>query len=270
VRKKNAWACCASGYIFFKIMMKTVQKILPAIFVLLLCGVFAWHGPIAQLSNYHAFADQTTLGAIPHAIDVLSNLAFVGAGLFGLFLVLSNLSLTERGLSYWAYLSFFVWILVTSLGSAFYHWAPDDQRLFWDRLPIALACASLLAAVRADLVPGMNRRKALLELSIFIGCAIFSVGWWAQTADLRWYLLLQILTLLLIPIWQFVYAAPMRQRRLFGVAIMLYVLAKICESFDHAILLHLGFISGHSLKHVLAALAAAWIAWSLRKVNRIT
>ncbi|WP_422996211.1 hypothetical protein [Undibacterium sp. Di24W] len=251
-------------------MMKPVQKFIPAIFVLFLFGAFVWHGPIAQLSDYHAFADQTILGVIPHAIDVLSNLAFVGVGLFGLSIALSNFPLADRSMSYWAYWSFFVWILVTSLGSAFYHWAPDDQRLFWDRLPIALACASLLAAVRADLVPGMSRRTALLELSIFLGCAIFSVGWWQQTADLRWYLLLQISTLCLIPIWQFVYAAPMRQRRLFGGAIMLYVLAKICECLDHTILLHLGLISGHSLKHILAALAAAWIAWSWRKVHRIT
>jgi hypothetical protein len=243
-------------------MMKPVQKFLPTFFTLLLFAVLAWHGPIAQLSNYHAFADQTMLGGIPHAIDVLSNLAFVGVGLFGLSIALSNSPQAGRGMSYWAYLSFFFWILTTSLGSAFYHWSPDDQRLFWDRLPIALACASLLAAVRADLVPGMSRRAALLELGILIACAIFSVVWWQQTADLRWYLLLQILALLLIPVWQTVYAAPFGERRLFGIAIVFYILAKLCETFDFAILWHLHYISGHSLKHIFAALAALWIGMS--------
>lgn len=245
--------------------MKPVQKKLPSLFILFLFVVFAWHGPIAQLSNYHAFADLSMLGGIPHAVDVLSNLVFLCVGLFGLF----RLRQAAGRTSYWAYLSFFICILATSAGSTFYHWAPDDQRLFWDRLPIALACASLLAAVRADLVSGMNRLTALFELSTLICGAIFSVCWWQQTADLRWYLLLQILTLCLIPIWQFVYAAPLRQRRLFGIAIAFYVLAKVCETFDHAILLHLNFISGHSLKHIWAALAAALIACSLRSESSI-
>lgn len=242
--------------------MKPVQKFLATFFILFLFAVLVWHGPIAQLSNYHAFADQLVLGGIPHAMDVLSNLAFVVAGLFGLFIALSNSPHAERGMSYWAYVSFSVWIFATSFGSAFYHWAPDDQRLFWDRLPIALACASLLAAVRADLVSGMTQRTALFELSLLIGCAIFSVVWWQQTADLRWYLLLQILALLLIPIWQAVYAAPFEERRLFGIAITLYVLAKLCETFDFAILSYSHYISGHSLKHLLAALAAFCIAKS--------
>lgn len=243
-------------------MMKPNQKFFPVSFILFLIAVLLWHGPIAQLNNYHAFADQTLFLGIPHAMDVLSNLAFLGAGLFGLSIACSNLPHTTRGMSHWAYLSFFVWIFATSFGSAFYHWAPDDQRLFWDRLPIALACASLLAAVRADLVSGMTRRAALFELSLLICCAIFSVVWWQQTADLRWYLLLQILALLLIPIWQGMYAAPFKERRLFGIAITFYVLAKLCETFDFAILSYSHYISGHNLKHLLAALAAFCIAKS--------
>ena len=132
----------------------------------------------------------------------------------------------------------------------------------------ALACASLLAAVRADLVPGMNPRTALLELGILLGGAIFSVVWWQQTADLRWYLLLQILALLLIPMWQAVYAAPFGERCFFGISIVFYVLAKLCETFDFAILGYTHYISGHSLKHILAALAALWIAWSWKNSRR--
>lgn len=244
--------------------MKKILHSLPTVITLLSILGLSWLGIIPQLDNYHAFADQTNVhtlfGVVPHAIDVLSNLFFVIAALFGLWV----LGATNKRPARWGYVSFFLCLLATSLGSSFYHWAPDDQRLFWDRLPIALACASLLVAVRADIFPARGKALIAGEWVLMMLAACASVYWWRATGDLRWYLLLQVLTLCLIPLWQAIYAAPMRQRRLFGVAILCYILAKLCESFDHAILQHAMIISGHSLKHIFAALAAMWIAWSLR------
>ena len=51
------------------------------------------------------------------------------------------------------YRLFLVGLLLTAFGSGLYHLAPDNARLVWDRLPIALACAGLLAAVRAECLP---------------------------------------------------------------------------------------------------------------------
>jgi hypothetical protein len=46
----------------------------------------------------------------------------------------------------------------------------------------------------------------------------------------------------------------------FAIAILLYALAKAAELGDRAILDALGFMSGHTLKHLLAAAAGALIA----------
>ena len=120
--------------------------------------------------------------------------------------------------------------------------------------------AGLLAGVRAQLVPRANVNVEVIALAAF---AVASVAWWyvgqlSGDGDLRPYLMLQIAPLVLIPLWQTVYGANRADRLWFGVALVLYVLAKIAELHDHEIHAMLGWITGHTLKHVLAS-AAAWV-----------
>jgi hypothetical protein len=196
-------------------------------------------GPIPQLANYHAFADQRTLFGVAHAGDVLSNLAFLLIALYG------ALRLWRERCTDAAPLLFVGALALTALGSTWYHLAPDNVRLVWDRLPIALACAALLAhALPRQVLP------------VLMVSAVLSVWWWVLTDDLRPYLLLQLSPLVLIPLLQWQARAPMAQRWTFGAAIALYVLAKLCEGADQALFAALGVVSGHTLKHLLASTAA--------------
>ena len=45
--------------------MKTARQYLPLALVAVLIGAAFWHGPIAQLPDYHAFADRQTRYGIP-------------------------------------------------------------------------------------------------------------------------------------------------------------------------------------------------------------
>jgi hypothetical protein len=161
--------------------------------------------------------------------------------------------------------------VLTALGSSYYHWAPDNQRLVWDRIPIALACAGLLAAVHAE----THERTQPLWVPIALGAAaIASVLWWSFTeahgvGDLRPYLLLQGAPLVLIPLWQHFAKSPRASRIAFGVAILLYAIAKVTESADRAIFETLGFVSGHTLKHLLAAIAGAVIVHGVLRGYRV-
>jgi hypothetical protein len=209
------------------------------------------YGPIAQFADYHNFADQRTLSGVPHAFDVLSNAGFALVALWGARHV--------AGKSY-GYALFVVSLLLTAFGSAFYHVDPNDARLVWDRLPIAFACAGLLVGVRAE---SHRRRDHAFETFALALAAAASVYWWNLTGDLRPYLFLQALPLVLIPLWQWIYKAPRERRLAFAVAIGLYVLAKIAELEDRAIYDLTGFVSGHTVKHVLASAGAAAIVFNL-------
>jgi hypothetical protein len=144
--------------------------------------------------------------------------------------------------------------VLTAIGSSYYHLAPDDARLVWDRLPIALACAALLVAVyeRTD-----APRHAALRLAALCIFAAASVEWWRETGDLRPYLLLQGAPLVLLPLWQWRARVPRRERLMFALAIAAYVVAKVFEILDRATLEALGVVSGHTLKHLFAAAGAA-------------
>lgn len=209
------------------------------------------HGPIAQLAHYHEFADQSALPGVPHAVDVLSNIGFAAAAAWAL---LRRCPLPGAGRD--GYRLFLAGLLLTAFGSAFYHLAPDNARLVWDRLPIALACAGLLAAVRAECLSKPDSRTDAWWLGI---AAVLSVACWAITGDLRPYLLLQCLPLVLIPLWQWIYEAPRADRIAFGAALALYIAAKFAELADHQLLAALGVVSGHTVKHLLAAAAAGVI-----------
>jgi hypothetical protein len=97
-----------------------------------------------------------------------------------------------------------------------------------------------------------------------------SVAWWAYTdrsgaGDLRPFLLLQGLPLVLIPLWRAIHRAPRADHIAFAAAMAVYVLAKIAEVLDHQIANALGFVSGHTMKHLIATTATAAVVWGLTR-----
>jgi hypothetical protein len=218
---------------------------LPSIVLAAAAVALIVHGPIAQPQAYHAFADSRSFAGIPWALNVLTNVPFAIVGLWGLY----------RGRTSAAWRTFDVTLVLTAFGSAYYHLAPDDARLVWDRLPIALACAALLAAVYEQ---ASAARGGAVRLAVLCAAAVASVVWWQYTDDLRPYLLLQGAPLVLVPLWQWRAGRSSRERILFGVAIACYVAAKAFEALDRPVFEALG-VSGHSLKHLLAAVGAAFL-----------
>jgi hypothetical protein len=242
---------------------------LPACLVLLVSGLLLAHGPIPQLAHYHQFADQSVMFGVPHAADVFSNIGFFIVAAWGLLRLSPAREHSALRAGWPGYRLFLIGLLLTAIGSSFYHLAPDNARLIWDRLPIALACAGLLAAVRAETQSNINGNWNATVLALF---AMASVAWWYITeqhgaGDLRPYLLLQGLPLVLIPLWQAIYKAPKADRTAFAAALSLYIAAKLAEVNDHQMLDVLGVISGHTLKHMLAAAAAGVLV--ARLIHRI-
>jgi hypothetical protein len=248
--------------------MKALPRHLPLFVTVLLAAAALFHGPIAQPPGYHDFADQDVVFGIPHFADVISNLGFALAALWG-WMRLEPASQHSDIRSGWVgYRLFLIALFLTALGSSWYHLAPDNASLVWDRLPIAVACGGLLAGVWGD-----ARRTESGKLAGWLALiAIASVAWWHFTelsgqGDLRPYLLLQGLPVLLIPLWQWIYSMSAADRLAFGAALALYVIAKFAELNDHEIATALGAVTGHTLKHLLATGAAALII--ARLVHRV-
>lgn len=226
-------------------------------------AVMLFYGPLHQFESFNQLADHSVLGGIHHAGDVISSGGYAIVGLFGILTLLPN-RLHPSIRSGWAGYSLFLFSLIlTALGSAYYHLSPSDGRLVWDRLPIALCCAGLLAAVRAE-----SRRlpTSVPATVVLAGCAIASVIWWRVSefagdgGDLRPYLLLETLPLALIPLWQAIYDVPYADRVWFGSALGLYIVGKSAQALDFHIQARVGWISGHTIWHLLAAAAAGVIA----------
>ena len=242
---------------------------LPLLITLSIVFALLLHGPIAQPAHYHEFADQRSGFGLPCVADVLSNAGFALLGLWGLLTLWPQRRAPSIRAGWPGYCLFLLALTLTAFGSSYYHLAPDDARLVWDRLPIALACAGLLAGVRAETQGPSGDRRFVVMLAC---CAVASVAWWYGTAlqgagDLRPYLLVQGLPLLLIPLWQAIHRSPAADRRWFAGALLFYIVAKVAELYDHELLEVLGWISGHTLKHLLASVAAALLV--SRLVRRV-
>jgi hypothetical protein len=206
---------------------------------LLLTGVVLWLLPaLHQDQNYHHFADQRTLLGIPNFWNVISNGPFAIVGALGLFALSDAVSRI-----------LFTGVFLTAFGSAYYHWAPDDARLVWDRLPMTIVFMTLFALVLQERV-----RPIKDLLPILLLCGIASVLWWRFTGDLSPYVLVQFGPMLVIPVLLFMRPG---QPGLWPV-IVCYGLAKIAEEFDAQLYSALP-LSGHTWKHLLGALATLFI-----------
>ena len=118
-------------------------------------------------------------------------------------------------------------------------------------------------------VPSVNVKLEVIGLATF---AVSSVTWGylgqqRGSGDLRLHLMLQVAPLVLIPLWQAVYGANRADRLWFDFALMLYVLAKAAEVCDHEMHSTLGWITGHTIKHLLAS-AAVWV-WVARLIRTV-
>jgi len=202
-------------------------------------------GPIPQDPAYHQFADRRALGGLPNAADLLTNLAFLPVGLAGLVFCLRH-----RFAGRAAWLVMFSGVSLVSLGSAWYHRAPDNGTLVWDRLPMTLAFMGLFVAVLREYVS--VRLERLLVPACLLGLA--SVVWWHLTDDLRLYAWVQFFPLLALIVFVALARRGHRGERALALALGLYLLAKFAELNDLSIFRFTGErLSGHSLKHLLAA-----------------
>ena len=81
---------------------------------------------------------------IDNFFDVISNLGFLIVGMVGLVIVFGGRAQFEFRSERWPYAVFFLGVLLTALGSGYYHLAPDNESLFWDRLPMTIAFMGLV------------------------------------------------------------------------------------------------------------------------------
>jgi hypothetical protein len=206
--------------------------------------------PIAQDPMYHAFADRRGLLGISSFFNVATNLAFLAVGIAGIGLCARQ----PHGLgARRAWMTCFIGVTLVSLGSGYYHLAPDDSTLVWDRVPMSVVFMALSVAVLSEYV-NPRLEKYLLVPAVALGLA--SVIAWHYTNDLRPYVLVQFLPLLMLPVVLLVYFRPGRDHGYLLTALAIYILSKLAEHFDRAIFtLTDEIISGHSLKHLLAAAA---------------
>jgi hypothetical protein len=196
--------------------------------------------PLLQDQSYHQFADQRELFGIPHFWDVISNLPFVVVGGAGLLRFRRN---PIAGVLFFG-------IFLTGFGSSYYHLNPNDDTLFWDRLPMTVCFAAILAAVVEERV---DPRAGVMLLRPLLAIGIFSLLLWRWTDDLRLYVWAQFFPLLALVLILRLFPPKFTGAYYWAIAVAFYVLAKLLEYFDESIFSFGSIVSGHTLKHLAAA-----------------
>ncbi|TNF06435.1 MAG: alkaline phytoceramidase [Gammaproteobacteria bacterium] len=217
---------------------------------------FAATDPIPQPENYNIFSDQRNFFGINNFLNIISGTPFLLIGAVGFYwdkkekLVHDNYSTTP------IYRIFFIAVFCIGLGSSYFHAAPDNDRLVWDRLPMSVAFMSLTCGLVSEHGHRALQRWLLYPLIL---TGVMSVGYWHITeqmgrGDLRAYLLVQFLPLVGIPVLMLMRPSRFTRSGDIGWLLFCYLLAKVFEVFDGDIFQWTGVVSGHTLKHLMAAM----------------
>jgi hypothetical protein len=222
-------------------------------------------GAMPQDPSYHLLADtRTFLGVIPRAGDVLTNLGILAAGLFGLAL---RPRMTVAPEEQAAVNVLIAATLLTALGSAYYHWAPDNATLVWDRLPLAIILISVLVLVMADRLHPLFARHGIWPLTAL---AVASVVLWGVSeamgkGDLLLYLIVRVGAGIAIALLVILRRGRHTGTRWLLAALIGEILMAALERHDHEIFQLTGsWVSGHSLKHIMVGVALGFVFWWLR------
>lgn len=194
---------------------------------------------IPQDLLYHRFADQRYCCCVPNVANVLSNLPFLAVGMIGL---LTATTLERHRVI------FCLGSILTAAGSAYYHWRPNNQTLVWDRLPMTLCTTSIFLTLLELASP-----RGLRWWWILYPLGLWSVIYWKQYDDLRLYAFIQYFPIAVLPLL-FAWFPTTQDLTALYHAIFWYLTARAADALDHQIYrLTLHWMSGHTLKHLLAA-----------------
>ncbi len=214
--------------------------------------------PIPQLSEFHTFADTRSFFGIPNFWNVVSNIPFFIVGYLGLK-QLGSANIPEK--LKLTYQTIYFGALLICAGSSFFHWHPDHFSLMFDRLPMTFVFMSLLTVVIAEQVSEWGAKILWIPL-MMIGIVSVIYWYWSESqgvGDLRLYVLVQFLPMLLIPAMLLMYPSRYSSTKGYWLLFAFYVVAKLFEQFDGEILAIGEIISGHSLKHILAAVGLFYL-----------
>ena len=237
----------------------------------LAAGVALLISPIAQDPAYHQFADRRAFLGIPNFADTASSIGFLIVGALGLAFVIGGPGrrLFDAPGERRPFLFFFAAVALVGGGSAYYHADPTTGTLLWDRLPMTVAFMALLSAFITDRIHARLGVAVMLPLLLAIGIGAV-VYWYLSEAvgrgDLAPYGLVQFFPLLAIPLICLLFPGRRTRGKHVVYLVLWYAVAKLCELFDGEIYALLGnTVSGHSLKHLMAAAAAAVVLAMLRR-----
>jgi hypothetical protein len=212
--------------------------------------------PMAQDQAYFRYADQRWVLDIPNFWNVVSNLPLVLLGLVGVISIAGKRTPGYLPALRPIYVTFFAGVLLTGLGSAYYHLDPSNATILWDRLALTLLFMSFFCAVWGEHISVSAALKMVWPL-IAVGLA--SVVYWYVTetrgrGDLRFYAVVQFLPMVLLPLILLLYRSRMTGVGYLWGLLAAYALAKAAEVLDHRLYDALPGFSGHEIKHWVAAI----------------
>jgi hypothetical protein len=212
--------------------------------------------PIPQDPKYHSFADQRRMLGRLHALNVWSNISFIGVGIVGLIWLIGH-DVPQQ----WIWASFFVGVVLTGLGSGYYHLRPTNEALVWDRLGMTTAFAPFFAGILAARV---GEQAGLWLFGPLLVLGLGTVWYWKRTDDLRPYVWVQFSPMLVIPLMAWLLPARYLETQYIFIVIGWYAVAKVFEAADGPFLRWTG-MSGHSWKHLFAAAGCGWVLVALAR-----
>lgn len=229
-----------------------------ALTVVLAIGMW-WVLPHADFPAYGRFADDRDGNT---ARNVVSNLGLLIVGTAGVWWAMRNRQ-DDRA----AALILFAGVIAAGLGSMYFHAQPlaggrlNRAALLWDRMPMTIAFAGLIALVLRDRVL-QRPNRFVLPLLVVIGLA--TALYWYWSGDLYPYAFFQFYTAAGTLLMIMTLRPRYTEAGYVAAAVVLFGMSKVFEDFDWAI--HAGWgIGGHPLKHAVSALAAVMILLWLAK-----
>ncbi|PPD89861.1 hypothetical protein GOBAR_DD13208 [Gossypium barbadense] len=234
---------------------------------------------IPQSQEYHNFADQREFFGIPNTLNVISNFPFLVIGVIGLVLCFykNYFKFSLQG-ELWGWTCFFIGVAAVGVGSSYYHLDPNDARLVWDRLPMTIAFTSIMAIFIIERIDEQKGTISIIPLLLagVLGCVFPYDGSFNRFFDdLRPYAVVQFVPCIVIPLMA-ILLPPMYTHSTYWLwAAAFYLLAKVEEAEDKVIYKWTHHIvSGHTLKHLCAAMVPVFLTLMLAKrtteTNRIS